>query len=100
MASDVSIRYGVDRLVEPLTDTERTRLRQLTSQRRRSPAEQYELGALRGRARHDRTSVGLLDDLGHEQAGRSQPVTTRRANSMVAKAVRDAIDRRLAEGDD
>jgi len=99
MASDVTIRYGANRKAEPLSEPEQTRLRQLAGKGRRSPQEQFELGSLRARARHDPAGRRLLDDVAHDQASRSQPVTARRVNSMVAKAVADAIAKRLDEED-
>jgi hypothetical protein len=97
--ADVTLRYGANRKAEPLTEQERNRLRTLAGKGRRSPQEQFELGSLRGRARHDPAGRRLLDDVAHGQAARSQPVTARRANSMVAKAVADAIRQRLDEED-
>lgn len=97
--ADVTLRYGANRKAEPLTEQERNRLRTLAGKGRRSPQEQYELGSLRGRARHDPAGRRLLDDVAHGHAARSQPVTARRANSMVAQAVADAVAKRLAEED-
>jgi hypothetical protein len=99
MASDVTIRYGASRQAEPLTDREQDRLRVLAGKGRRSATESYELGSLKGRARHDPAGRRLLDDIGHDQAGRQRPVTTRQAGSLIAQTVADAIAKRLAEED-
>lgn len=100
MASDVTIRYGASRQATPLTEREQDRLRVLAGKGRRSASESYELGALKGRARHDPAGRRLLDDIGHDEAGRrQQPVTRRQAGSLIAQTVADAVAKRLAEED-
>jgi hypothetical protein len=100
MAENVSISYASSRQADQLSDGDQARFRQLTRQRSRTPAEQYELGALRARARTTLAGRRLLDDIGHDQAGRRQrPVTTRQAGSLIAQTVADAIAKRLAEED-
>jgi hypothetical protein len=100
MATNVSISYTATRQAPALTESEQTRLRALAAKNRLSPAEAYTFGGLKARARSSPGGRRLLDDVTHDQAGRSQPVSARRANSMVAKAVADAVAARLAEGDD
>jgi hypothetical protein len=98
--ADVTLRYGANRKAEPLTEQERNRLRTLAGKGRRSPQEQYELGSLRGRARHDLAGRRFLDELGHDQAVRTTaPVTRRQAGSLIAQTVADAIAKRLDEED-
>jgi hypothetical protein len=102
MATDATIRYGASRKAEPLTDREQDRLRQLAGRGRLSPTESYELGALKGRARHDPAGRRLLDDVGHDQAARRQPgrpVTARQASRMVSDAVRQHIARALEDAE-
>jgi hypothetical protein len=85
-----------------LTERERTRLRQLAGMGRRSAQEAYELGSLKGRARHDPAGRRLLDDITHSQASRRQPpASTRRgAGSLSAQQVAAAVAQRLQEWDE
>ena len=62
--ADVTLRYGANRKAEPLTEQERNRLRTLAGKGRRSPQEQFELGSLRARARHDPAGRRLLEHQG------------------------------------
>jgi hypothetical protein len=65
---DVSVSYGGGRRADPLSDGDQARLRELAGKHRRTPAEGYELGALKARARTSQQGRRVLDDLGHEQA--------------------------------
>jgi hypothetical protein len=95
--ADVTLRYGANRKAEPLTEQEQDRLSVLAGKGRRSAAEQYELGGLKARARSDPAGRRLLDDLGHDQASRQTPVTTRQAGSAIAQAVAAAVAARLED---
>jgi hypothetical protein len=96
--ADVTLRYGANRKAEPLTEQERNRLRTLAGKGRRSPQEQYELGSLRGRARHDPAGRRLVDDLSHERAAR-RPTPRRPVSSALAQQVAAAVAKRLDEED-
>jgi hypothetical protein len=95
---NVTLRYGAARGGEPLTDAEVGRLRQLTSRPTRTADEQYELGALRARARSSESGRKALEDASHRPQPGSR-VTVRTVSDAVGeavgKAVVDAVDRAL-----
>jgi hypothetical protein len=108
MATNVSISYTATRQAPALSEAEQGQLRSLAGKTRLTPggktrltpAEAYTLGGLLARARSSPGGRQLLENVAAElDARRPPPVTRRQANSAIAQAVRDAIDKRLAEGD-
>ena len=58
---------------DPLSDSDRARLQTLAGKGDRTPAEGYELGSLKARARHDPGSRRVLEDLTHQTPPPQQP---------------------------
>jgi hypothetical protein len=98
--ADVTLRYGPARAAEPLTEREQDQLRSLAGKGRLTPTEAFTLGGLKARARSSPGGRRLLEDVGHDQTSRQTPVSARQANSMVAKAVADAVRQRLEDEED
>src|SRR5215217_7802189 len=83
---------------DPLSDSDRARLQTLAGKGDRTPAEGYELGSLKARARHDPGSRRVLEDLTHQtpppqqqrQQQKDRPATDRQRNlDMLREHMRD-----------
>jgi hypothetical protein len=97
---------GPTRQGQPLTGAEQQRLRELTGKANATPQEQYERGALVGRARGSQAGQWFLRDLAHDRiaaraagGGRRRGVTQGQAKTL-SEALAGAVQRVLDDLDE